>query len=96
MVVTGISGDQIPEFASITKIVVTLQKNICFYLTKFVTVCFVPRFHSFEVRREVIPENFFISQKELLTYMPAHLIYPFGTGHRNGAYYVVLRFAIPY
>ena len=95
VVSTGFSDDQLPEFASISKIVVTPQNKIIFLLKKFVSIAFISHYHAFEVRREIHPQNCFAFQNDFLTYLPSHTICPFGAASRNGACYIAPRYSVP-
>lgn len=93
---TGFTDDELPVFSSINKIIVSPTNNeIVFLLTKFVTIEFSVHYHAFQLRREVQPQTFLASHEDFLTYLPAHIIYPFGVANNNGACYVAPRYSVP-
>jgi hypothetical protein len=95
VITTGDSEDQLPEFASISKIIVTPQNKIFLLLVEYITFEFSSHYHSFEVHRAVNPTTYFACKSDFLTYLPAHTILPFGAVSRNGASYVAPRYSVP-
>lgn len=54
IVQTGFTVEELPEFSSIEKIIVTGPKRkITFYLSKFVTVKISFHYHAFDIRKEI-------------------------------------------
>ena len=93
---TGHTDDELPEFSSIKTIIVFPQDSkVIFLLTKFVTIEFSFHYHAFDIRKEIQPETFLASQDDFVSYLPCHLVLPFGTVQRNGSWYVAPRFNVP-
>ena len=84
-----------PEFGTISKIVVFGDQLICFQITKYKTIEYNRHYHAFEVCRELEPDKMLIRQEMLATYMPIHAVKPYGQNRRNGALFVAPRFMIP-
>lgn len=94
VVFLGFNSD-LPEFGTISKIIVFANRDIYFLIVKYTTLEYNKHYHAFEVRREVRPDNVVIRHKMLATYMPIHSIKPYGRNVRNGALFVAPRFMIP-
>jgi len=94
VVFLGFEND-LPEFGTISKIVVFANQIIYFLVIKYTTLEYNDHYHAFEVRREVRPDNVLVRQEMLATYMPIHSIKPYGTNACNGALFVAPRFMIP-
>ena len=76
---TGFTDDELSQFSSITKIIVIPRDSrILFLLTMFVTIEFSYHYHAFDIRKEMQPETFLAYQKDVVSYLPCHLIHPFG------------------
>jgi len=82
----------LPEFGTISKIVVFGDQVIYFFITKYKTIEYNRHFHAFEVQREIRPDKMLRRQKMLATYMPIHTVKPYGQNARNGALFVAPRF----
>jgi len=86
---------ELPEFGTISKIVVFRDQVIYFLITKYKTVEYNRHFHVFHVQREIRPDKMLRRQEMLATYMPIHTVKPYGQNARNGALFVAPRFMIP-
>lgn len=84
-----------PEFGTISKIIVFANQDIYFLVIKYTTLEYNEHYHAFEVRRELRPDNILIRQEMLATYMPVHSVKPYGGNVRYGALFVAPRFMIP-
>lgn len=87
--------EELPEFGSISKIIVFANKYIYFQMTKYKTLEYNRHYHSYEVRRELMPEQVLLHQEMMATYMPIHTVTPYGVVQRNGALFVAPRFMVP-
>ena len=87
--------NDLPEFGTISKIVVFGDQLVYFQITKYKTIEYNRHFHAFEVRRELGPEKILRRQEMVATYMPIHTVKPYGQNRRNGALFVAPRFMIP-
>lgn len=94
MVFLGFDSD-LPEFGTISKIIVFANQDIYLLINKYTTLEYNTHYHAFEVRRELWPVNVLIRQEMLASYMPMHSIKPYGRNVRNGALFVAPRFMIP-
>lgn len=93
---TGFEND-LPEFASISDIVVLPTEDVMFYVQKYETIGYSEHFHSFEVRKEVLPQSYFIRQCDTETYLPSHAVKPFGcAGSGMASQYIAPRYMVPY
>ena len=63
-----IESHLLPEFAEITDIVLYDVDHCLFVCKPFITNCFVPHFHSFEVRNTDEPSAIFVKQSDLADY----------------------------
>ena len=86
---------ELPEFGTISKIVVFRDQVIYFLITKYKTVEYNSHFHVFHIQREIRPDKMLRRQEMLATYMPIHTVKPSGQNARNGALFVAPRFMIP-
>lgn len=94
VVFLGFNND-LPEFGTISKIIVFANQDIYFLVIKYTTLEYNEHYHAFEVRRELRPDNILIRQEMLATYMPVHSVKPYGGNVRYGALFVAPRFMIP-
>lgn len=85
----------LPEFCTISKIIVFANRDIYFLIIKYATLEYEKHYHAFEVRTEVRPDSVVTRQEMLATYMPTHSIKPYGRNVHNGALFVAPRFMIP-
>lgn len=94
VVFLGFDND-LPEFGTISKIIVFANQDIYFLVIKYRTLDYNAHYHAFEVRRELRPENVLTRQEMLATYMPIHSVKPYGRNVRYGSLFVAPRFMIP-
>ena len=94
VVFLGFNND-LPEFGTISKIIVFANQDIYVLVIKYTTLEYNEHYHAFEVRREIRPDNVHIRQEMLATYMPVHSVKPYGGNVRYGALFVAPRFMIP-
>lgn len=85
----------LPEFGTISKIVVFGDQIMYFWITKYKTIEHNKHYHAYEVRRELGPDKILIRHEVLATYMPIHSVKAYGQNARNGALFVAPRFMIP-
>ena len=85
--------DELPEFASISKIIVVESSKVYFVLTKYVTIQFVTHYHAFEVCRPENETTTLLQQSDFKHYMPAHAIKL--SSVVNGKFYIAPRCNVP-
>ena len=85
--------DEMPEFSSISKIVVLNSSKVYFVLTKFVTRQFASHFHAFKVCKPARDSSLLLQQSQFKHYLPLHIIKQ--PEAANGAVYIVPRCNIP-
>ena len=84
----------LPQFGTISKIIVLRNQEIYFFIINYTTVEYNNHYHALEVHRELGPDSLLIRQEMLATYMPSHSIKPYGRNVSNEALFVAPRIMI--
>ena len=85
--------DELPEFASILKIVVVDSSKVYFILTKYMKRQFISQYHAFEVCKPPRGCTIVLQQSQFKHYLPAHEVKL--SNVVDGVMYISPRYSIP-
>lgn len=85
--------DELPEFASISKIVVVRSSKVYFMLSKYVTIQFANHYHAFEACKPRSECTVVLQQSEFKHYLPAHEVKLPSVA--DGLFYIAQRCTVP-